>query len=135
MYVTLIHIQKMMKGIIEQGLQLLSMFLILVASSMMFLLSPAVAAPSTIDIAAINQQENQILKSAPSSIDIDAINKQKKQILKSDKPVKASKSDEATVILTPEEAVRQANTSAKKRESFPRGFFNTKTIKDKAPAH
>lgn len=55
---------------------------------------------------------------------IDAINKQENEILKSDKPVKVSKPDEATVILTPQEAVRQANTSAKKRESFPVGFFN-----------
>ncbi len=124
-----------MKGIIGQGLQLLSMFLILVASSMMFLLSPALAAPSSIHMGAINKQENQILKSAPSSIDIDAINKQEDQILKSDKPVKASKPDEATVILTPEEAVRQANTSAKKREFFPRGFFNkSKTARDQAPS-
>jgi hypothetical protein len=124
-----------MKNIIGQGLQLLSMFLVLVASSMMFLSSPAVTAPSSIDMDAINKQENQILKSAPSSIDIDAINKQEDQILKSDKPVKASKPDEATVILAPEEAVRQANTSAKKRESFPKGFFNkSKTAKDKVPS-
>ncbi|MBW4598467.1 MAG: hypothetical protein KME29_02340 [Calothrix sp. FI2-JRJ7] len=99
-----------MKDIIGLGRQLLSMFLVLVASSMMFLSSPAVT--------------------APSSINIDAINKHENQILKSDKPVKVSKPDDATVILTPEEAVRQANTSAKKRESFPKGFFNkSKTAK------
>lgn len=113
-----------MKGIIGQGLQLLSMFLVLVTSSMMFLSSPAVTAPSLMDMNATNKQGNQILKSAPSSIDIDAINKQENEILKSDKPVKVSKPDEATVILTPQEAVRQANTSAKTRESFPVGFFN-----------
>ena len=101
----------------------------------MFFSSPAVTAPSSIDTDATNKQQTQILKSAPSSIDIDAINKQQNQILKSDKPVKVSKPNDATVILTPEEAVRQANTSAKKRESFPKGFFNKlKAGKDKVPS-
>lgn len=104
-----------MKNIIGLRLQLLSMFLVLIASSMMFLSSFAVT--------------------APSSIDVNAINKGESQILKSDKPVKASKPDEATVILTPEEAVRQANTSAQKQESFSKGFFNqSKIVKDTAPS-
>ncbi|TWH54985.1 hypothetical protein [Dulcicalothrix desertica] len=101
-----------MKDIIKRGLRLLSMFLVVVTSSMMFLSSTVV--------------------SSPSSIDIDAINKQENQILKSDKPVKVSKPDEATVILTPEEAVRQANTSAKKRESFSKGLFSESKTFDKS---
>ncbi|OKH47919.1 hypothetical protein NIES2101_22855 [Calothrix sp. HK-06] len=104
-----------MKDIIRFGKQLLSMFLVLVASSVIFLSFPT--------------------GTAPLSIDRDTINKEENQILKSDKPVKASKPDEPTVILTPQEAVRQANTSAKKRESFSKGFFSeSKTSKETAPS-
>lgn len=114
MYVTILHTQKIMKDIIGLRWRLLSMFLVLVASSMMYLLSPAVT--------------------ANSSIDVDAIKDSETQILKSDKPVKVSKSDEPTVILTPEEAVRQANNSVKKQESLSKSLLGeSKTASNSAP--
>ncbi|BAZ17790.1 hypothetical protein NIES4071_96700 [Calothrix sp. NIES-4071] len=106
-----------MKDIIELGKRLMSMFLVLVVSSMMYLLYPAVTANSSIDVDALNKDNT------------------KTQILKSDKPVKVSKPDEATVILTPQEAVRQANSPVKKRESENKSLFDDlTTAKDTAPS-
>lgn len=104
-----------MKHIIRLRLRLLSMFLVLVASSMMYLSSPAVTTNSSIDVDAIKENGET-------------------QILKSDKPVKVSKPDEPTVILTPEEAVRQANNSVKKLDSLSKSLLGeSKTAKDTAP--
>lgn len=107
-----------MKVIIKRRLQLLSVFLVLLASSIMFLSSPAFATTSSIDVNAIDKENSET------------------QALKSDKPVKVSKPDKPTVILTPKEALRQANSPVKKQEIAKQESLSSesRTAKDTAPS-